>query len=46
VEFVKRIKERCNDIEQQNMFAKIKEKRSLMFYSETEQEWTREEYIV
>jgi hypothetical protein len=45
VEFVKKIKEICNDIEQQNLFAKIKEKRSLIFYSEMKQEWAREEYI-
>jgi hypothetical protein len=30
----KKIKERCNDIEWQNLFEKIKEKRSLIFYSE------------
>jgi hypothetical protein len=41
----KKIKERCNDIEQQNLFANIKEKRSLIFYSEMKQEWAREEYI-
>jgi hypothetical protein len=42
----KKIKERCNDIEQQNLFANIKVKRSLIFYSEIKQEWVREEYIV
>jgi hypothetical protein len=42
----KKIKERCNDIEQQNLFAKIKDKSSLIFYSEMKQEWAREEYIV
>jgi hypothetical protein len=31
------IKERCNDIERQNLFAKIKEKSSLIFYSEMKQ---------
>jgi hypothetical protein len=41
----KKIKERCNDIELQNLFAKIKEKRSLIFYSEMKQEWAREQYI-
>jgi hypothetical protein len=42
----KRKKERCNDIERQNWFANIKQKRSLIFYSEMKQEWAREEYIV
>jgi hypothetical protein len=42
----KKIKESCNDIERQNLFAKIKEKRSLIFHSEMKQEWAREEYIV
>jgi hypothetical protein len=41
----KKIKERCSDIERQNLFAKIKEKRSLMSYSEIKQEWAREQYI-
>jgi hypothetical protein len=36
-EISKRNKERCNDIEGQNLFAKIKEKMSLIFYSETKQ---------
>jgi hypothetical protein len=40
----KKIKERCNDIEGQNLFAKIKEM-SLIFYSETKQEWAREQYV-
>jgi hypothetical protein len=41
----KKIKERYNDIGQ-NLFANIKEKRTLIFYSEMKQEWAREEYIV
>jgi hypothetical protein len=41
----KKIKERCNDIEHQNLFSKIKEKSSLIFYSEMKQEWAREKYI-
>jgi hypothetical protein len=41
----KKIKERCNDIERENLFSKIKEKSSLIFYSEMKQEWTREQYI-
>jgi hypothetical protein len=45
VEFVKKIKESCNDIERQNLFANIKVKRSLIFYSQMKQEWAREEYI-
>jgi hypothetical protein len=28
------------------MFAKIKEEKSLIFYTEMKQEWAREEYIV
>jgi hypothetical protein len=42
----KKIKERCNNIERQNLFANINEKRSLIFYSEMKQEWAREEYTV
>jgi hypothetical protein len=41
----KKIKEICNDIEHQNLFSKIKEKSSLIFYSEMKQEWAREQYI-
>jgi hypothetical protein len=41
----KKMKERCNNIEQQNLYAKIKEKRSLIFYSKTKQEWAREQYV-
>jgi hypothetical protein len=41
----KKIKDRWNDIEWQNLFANIKVKRSLIFYSEMKQEWAREEYI-
>jgi hypothetical protein len=37
----KKIKERCNYIERQNLFSKIKEKSSLIFYSEMKQEWAR-----
>jgi hypothetical protein len=40
-----KIKERCNDIERQNLFSKIKEKSSLIFYSEMKQECAREQYI-
>jgi hypothetical protein len=46
VEFVKKIKERCNDIERQNLSANIKEKKPLIFYTEMKQEWAREKYIV
>jgi hypothetical protein len=41
----KKIKERCNDIERQNLFSKIKEKISLIFYSDVKQEWAGEQYI-
>jgi hypothetical protein len=45
VEFVKKKEEeRCTDTERQNLFANIKEKRSLIFYSEMKQEWAREEH--
>jgi hypothetical protein len=37
--------ERCNDIERQNRFSKIKDKSSLIFYSKIKQEWAREQYI-
>jgi hypothetical protein len=43
--FKKKIKARCNNIERQNLFSKIKGKRSLIFYSEMKQEWAREQYI-
>jgi hypothetical protein len=33
-------------IQNDRIFEKIKEKRSLIFYSEMKQEWAREEYIV
>jgi hypothetical protein len=42
----KKIKERCSDIERQNLFANSKEKRPLIFYRDMKQEWAREEYIV
>jgi hypothetical protein len=46
VEFVKKkIKESCNDMERQNLFANINVNRSLIFCSEMKQEWAREEYI-
>jgi hypothetical protein len=40
---MQKIKERCNDIEQQNMFANIREKRSLIFYYD---EWANQAYTV
>jgi hypothetical protein len=39
------VTERCNDIERQNLFSKISEKISLVFYQEITQEWGREECI-
>jgi hypothetical protein len=42
----KQIKERCIDIELQNLFENIKQKRSLIFYNEMKQELAREEYTV
>jgi hypothetical protein len=40
------IKERRNDTKRQNLFANIKEKRSLIFYSVMKQGWATEQYIV
>jgi hypothetical protein len=39
------IRERCNDIERQNLFLIMSEKMSLVFYKEMKQKWSREEYI-
>jgi hypothetical protein len=41
----KEIEERCNDIEQQNFFAILREKRSLIFYCNMKLLWAREEYV-
>jgi hypothetical protein len=37
----KEIKEKCHDIERQNVFAKLKEKRSLIFYCDMKLLWAR-----
>jgi hypothetical protein len=39
------VKGRCNDIEKHNLFSRLSEKISLVFYQEMKQEWGREEYI-
>jgi hypothetical protein len=39
------IRGKCNDIERQNLFSIMSEKRSLVFYQEMKQKWGREEYI-
>jgi hypothetical protein len=39
------VKRRCDDIERQNLFSRLSEKISLVFYQEMKQEWGREEYI-
>jgi hypothetical protein len=39
------VKGRCYDIERQNLFSRLSEKISLVFYQEMKQEWGREEYI-
>jgi hypothetical protein len=39
------VKGRCDDIERQNLFSRLSEKISLVFYQEMKQEWEREEYI-
>lgn len=41
-----RIKERCSDVEWQNLFTEIKGKRSLIFYSEMNCAGARKEYTV
>jgi hypothetical protein len=40
------VKGRCDDIERQNLFSRMSEKISLVFYQEMKQEWDREEFIV
>jgi hypothetical protein len=42
----KQIKERCSDTKRQNLFANIREKRSLIFYYNMKLEWARKEYTV
>jgi hypothetical protein len=39
------VKGRSDDIERQNLFSRLSEKISLVFYQEMKQEWGREEYI-
>jgi hypothetical protein len=41
----KEIKQRRNDIERQNVFANLREKRSLIFYCEMKLLWAGEEYV-
>jgi hypothetical protein len=45
VTICKTIRERCNDIQRQNMFADINAKNSLTFYSQINYEWGKECYI-
>jgi hypothetical protein len=44
------VKERCSDIERYrmilNLYANMREKRSLIFYCEEKLEWVKEEYTV
>jgi hypothetical protein len=42
----KEIKQTSNDIEEQNVFASVGEKRSLIFYCEMKVIWAREEYVM
>jgi hypothetical protein len=42
----KNIKERCNDVEGQNLFANMRDSRPLILYSEMKTEWIEEEYTV
>jgi hypothetical protein len=39
------VKGRCDDIERQNLFSRLSEKISFVFYQEMKQEWEREEFI-
>jgi hypothetical protein len=39
------VRERCYDIERQNLSSIMSEKKSLVLYQETKQKWGREEYI-
>jgi hypothetical protein len=39
------VKGRCNDIERQNLFSRLSEKISLVFYQEMKQERGTEEFI-
>jgi hypothetical protein len=39
------IRERCNDIERQNIFSKVNVKISLLFYCEMKLEWGKETHI-
>jgi hypothetical protein len=43
--FLKQIREQCNDIQGQNMFADINAKNSMTFYSQIKYEWDKESYI-
>jgi hypothetical protein len=39
------VKGRCNDIEKQNLFSRLFENISLVFYREMKQRWGREDFI-
>jgi hypothetical protein len=39
------VKGRCDDIERQNLFLRLYEKISLVFYQEMKQKWGREYFI-
>jgi hypothetical protein len=40
------VKESCNDIESQNLFANLGEKRSLILYHDMKLLWDREDYVM
>jgi hypothetical protein len=40
-----KIRERCNDVERQNIFSEVNVKVSLSFYCEMKQEWGKDSYI-
>jgi hypothetical protein len=42
----KEVKERCNNIERQNFFANLSDKRSLIYYRDMKILWGRENYVM
>jgi hypothetical protein len=40
------VKGRCDDIERQNLFSRLSEKISLMFYQEMKQEWVEKNSLI
>jgi hypothetical protein len=40
------VKGRCNDTEKQNLFSRLSEKISLVFYEEMKQEWVEKNTLI